>query len=143
MIVTLQKRLKTMAHRSSKTYLRGGARTTTTAKKERRMIAFLKTATAPAAIFAAAITFGAMTASEASAGEFCRQDVTGHMTGCGYSSMEQCQAASAGVGGDCFRDPNLSNSANNDSGNALAYQPKSSRTRKGSPAAGPTTNTNQ
>lgn len=104
---------------------------------------FLKTTTATAAVAAAAIAFGAMMASDASAGEFCRQDVTGHMTGCGYSSMEQCQAASSGVGGDCFRDPNLGNSASNNSGNALAYQPKSSRTRKGSPAAGSAANTNQ
>lgn len=108
---------------------------------------YLKTATATAAVAAAAIVFGAMIASDASAGEFCRQDVTGHMTGCGYSTMEQCQAASSGVGGDCFRDPNLNNSASNNggnAGNALAYQPKkSSHTRKASPAAGPAANTVQ
>src|SRR5258708_33995170 len=124
MIVILQKRLKAMAHRSSKTYLRGGARTNTTAKKERRMKAFLKTATAPAAIFAAAITFGAMTASEASAGEFCRQDVTGHMTGCGYSSMEQCQAASAGVGGESFSSPNTSQHRRKQNRNTRPHTPE-------------------
>lgn len=104
---------------------------------------YLKSATVAAAV----IVFGAMIASDASAGEFCRQDVTGHMTGCGYNTMEQCQAASSGVGGDCFRDPNLNNGASNNSGsagNALAYQPKkSSRTRKASPAAGPTANSGQ
>lgn len=60
---------------------------------------------APATAIAAAALFGALTTGSAAAGEFCRQDVTGHMTGCGYSTIEQCQAASAGIGGDCFRDP--------------------------------------
>ena len=44
------------------------------------------------------------------AGEFCRQDVTGHMTSCGYSTMQQCKDTSAGIGGDCFRDPKLGSS---------------------------------
>jgi hypothetical protein len=91
----------------------------------------------PAATFVAAVILGAMTTGSASAGEFCRQDVTGHMTGCGFSTMEQCQASSAGMGGDCFRDPNLpantanaGNKANTANGgkksspsNAFAYQP--------------------
>jgi hypothetical protein len=98
----------------------------------------LKAAILPAATLAAVIAFGAMIAPEASAGEFCRQDVTGHMTGCGFDSMAQCQAASAGIGGDCFRDPFL-----NDSKNAYAYHPKSSRARRGSPTAGMGANTSQ
>ena len=98
----------------------------------------LKTVAAPAAVFVAAIAFAAMTAPETSAGEFCRRDVTGHMKGCGFSNMEQCQAASAGIGGDCFRDPFL-----DDSGNALAYHPKSSRSRSGARSAGTAANVNQ
>ena len=94
-------------------------------------------ATAPAATLIAAIAFGALTAPEASAGEFCRRDVTGHMTGCGFAAMEQCQASSAGVGGDCFRDPYLK-----DNSNANAYYPKS-RSRSGSPTAGNAANANQ
>jgi hypothetical protein len=94
---------------------------------------FLKEATAPAAAFLAAIAFGAMTAP-ASAAEFCRTDVTGHMTSCGFDSMAQCQAASAGIGGDCFRDPYLKD-AKNDDKNAYAYHPKSSRLKSGSAAA--------
>jgi hypothetical protein len=90
----------------------------------------LKAATAPAAALLAALTFGAMIAPEASAAEFCRTDVTGHMTSCGFDSMAQCQAASSGIGGDCFRDPHL-----NDSKNAYAYQPKSSHSTNGSPKA--------
>jgi hypothetical protein len=99
---------------------------------------FLKTATAPAAALLAALAFGAMTAPDASAAEFCRQDVSGHMTGCGFTSMEQCQAASAGIGGDCFRDPNL-----NDSKNAYAYHPESPRSKSGSPRAEKPTNSTQ
>jgi hypothetical protein len=82
----------------------------------------------PAATFVAAVILGAITPGSASAKEFCRQDVTGHMTGCGFDTMEQCQAASAGIGGDCFRDPNLAtnsaaNSANRKPSNAFAYEP--------------------
>jgi hypothetical protein len=99
----------------------------------------LKTTAAPAAVLLAAIAFGAMSAPEASAGEYCRRDVTGHMSSCGFDNMAQCQAMSAGLGGDCFRDPFL-NDSKNGSTNAYAYQPKSSRSRKASPAARKDTN---
>ena len=57
----------------------------------------------PAATFVAAVILGAVTTTgTANAGPICRQDVTGHMVGCGFSTMEQCQAASSGIGGDCF-----------------------------------------
>ena len=98
----------------------------------------LKTLAAPTAVLFAAVAFAAMTAPAASAGEFCRRDVTGHMTGCGFSNMEQCQAASSGIGGDCFRDPFL-----NDSSNALAYHPQSSRSRSAARSAGAAANVNQ
>ena len=39
--------------------------------------------------------------------DYCRQDVTGHMTSCSFDTLEQCQATSSGIGGDCFRDPFL------------------------------------
>jgi len=58
------------------------------------MKAFAKIS-APATAVVAVVAFGAMSENKASAGEFCRQDVTGHMTGCGFDSMEQCKAASA------------------------------------------------
>jgi hypothetical protein len=98
----------------------------------------LKATTAPAAALLAAIAFGAMIPAEASAGEFCRRDVTGHMTGCGFDSMAQCQATSAGLGGDCFRDPFL-----NDGKNAYAYQPKFSPPRRGSRTVGKAANTSE
>jgi uncharacterized membrane protein len=98
---------------------------------------FLKATTAPAAALLAAIAFGAMT-TPASAAEFCRTDVTGHMTSCGFESLAQCQAASAGIGGDCFRDPNLG-----DSKNAYAYHPESPRSKSGSHAAAKAADTSQ
>jgi hypothetical protein len=91
---------------------------------------FLKAATAPAAALLAAVAFGAMTTPDASAAEFCRTDVSGHMTSCSYTSMEQCKASSSGIGGDCFRDPYL-----NDSKNAYAYHPESPRSKSTGKAA--------
>jgi hypothetical protein len=88
----------------------------------------------PAATFVVAATVGTMNANPAHAGQFCRTDVTGHMTSCGFDTMEQCQAASSGIGGDCFGDPkSQSNSASNATAlggvnrNAFAYQPRASR----------------
>ncbi|WP_407179129.1 DUF3551 domain-containing protein [Bradyrhizobium sp. STM 3562] len=98
---------------------------------------FLRATAAPAAALVAAIAFGALLApTEASAGEYCRQDVTGHMTSCGFDTMEQCKATSAGIGGDCFRDPWLpaktaSNATTKGHRNSYAYQPKSSRVKHG------------
>jgi hypothetical protein len=93
---------------------------------------------APVAVMIAVGALGAMTAKQAIAGEFCRQDVTGHMTGCGYDTLAQCQAASAGIGGDCFRDPNK-----NDNRNAFAYQPNSPHLKKGVRSQGSPANANQ
>ena len=89
----------------------------------------------PAATFVVAATLGAaalgVAASPAQAGEYCRTDVTGHMTGCGFDNMEQCQAAASGIGGDCFRDPNFKGTASNatsgDGRNSFAYAPKRHR----------------
>ena len=73
------------------------------------MRAFLKVA--PVAAIVAIAALGAMSGKQASAAEFCRQDVTGHMTSCGF---------------DCFRDPSLNNSRD-----AFGYQPNSSHPKKG------------
>lgn len=88
------------------------------------MRTFLKVA--PVAAIVAIAALGAMSGKQASAAEFCRQDVTGHMTSCGFDTMEQCKASSAGIGGDCFRDPSLNNSRD-----AFGYQPNSSHPKKG------------
>jgi hypothetical protein len=99
--------------------------------------AFLKAATAPAAVLFAVMAVAAMTTPGASAGEFCRSDVTGNMTSCPYASLAQCQAASAGIGGDCFRDPFLNDSKNGNA-NAYAYHPEQPRSKR---AAGKADNT--
>ena len=83
---------------------------------------------APATAIAAAAILGALSTGSATAGDYCRQDVTGHMTSCSYSSMEQCKAMSAGVGGDCFPDPFASK---NNPNNALAHAPKAPHAAKG------------
>jgi hypothetical protein len=128
--------IDTMAYPSLKFHMSSGAELTN--GTENTMKNFLKLASAPAAALVAAIAFGAINMPAANAGEFCRTDVTGHMTGCGFDSMAQCQASSSGLGGDCFRDPYL-----NDSKGAFAYLPKSSRSKHGSPAAGRAANTSQ
>jgi hypothetical protein len=79
----------------------------------------------PVAAMVAVAALGAMSGTQANAREFCRQDVTGHMTSCGFDTMEQCKAASAGIGGDCFRDPFLK-----DNRDAFAQYPNSPRPKK-------------
>jgi Protein of unknown function (DUF3551) len=83
------------------------------------MSQFLRMSAAPAAALVA-LGFAAFAASAtpASAGEYCRKDVTSAMTSCSFDTMEQCHAMSSGRGGDCFRDPFLPER------NVLAYAPK-------------------
>ena len=89
----------------------------------------LKITAAPAtALFAMA--FVAMV-TPASAGEYCATNSSG-MRGCGYTSLEQCQAATAGVYGNCYRDPFLAASATSTStntNNAYASGPKHPRSK--------------
>jgi hypothetical protein len=85
--------------------------------RENNMKQLLKITAAPAtALFALAL---AAMATPAAAAEYCRQDITSGMRSCSFTTLEQCQAMSSGRGGDCYRDPFLT-----DSSNALAYQPK-------------------
>src|SRR3981189_59828 len=80
-----------------------------------------KLSAAPVAgLFAMALVAMATPAS-AGPNEYCRQDITSGMRSCGFSSLEQCQAMSAGRGGEFYPGPFLANTSN-----ALAYQPKSS-----------------
>ena len=66
-----------------------------------------------------ALTFVA-TATPASAHmyEYCRRDVIGYTVSCGFDTLAQCQAMSSGRGGDCLRDPSLSDIAS-----TYAYAP--------------------
>jgi Protein of unknown function (DUF3551) len=111
--------LSTLAHRYAAPICAAGL--DNNKQQEMKMNAFAKLI-APAAALMAVASFGALTTGTATAGEFCRQDVTGHMTSCPFASLEQCQAASAGIGGDCFRDPKLA-ASQTDNHNAFAYQP--------------------
>jgi Protein of unknown function (DUF3551) len=82
----------------------------------------LRAATISAATLAAAIAIGALfTPPTARAGEYCSLD-TDHMTSCGFSSMQQCEAMRSGLGGECFRDPSLKdNNIASINRNAYAY----------------------
>jgi hypothetical protein len=103
-----------MVRRSSTSHF--GFKGLKSAKKRNQMKQFLKMTAAPsAAIFALAMF---ATASPASAGEYCRTDMS-YMRSCGYDTLEQCQANASGRGGTCDRDPFLANTSN-----ALAYAPK-------------------
>jgi len=91
----------------------------------------LKLSAAPVAVLGAMAFFA--TATPAAAVDYCRTDVTAGVRGCGYSSLEQCQAMSAGRGGGCDVNPfpsggsSNANTAGNTAGgssNAFAYQPK-------------------
>jgi Protein of unknown function (DUF3551) len=80
---------------------------------------FLKTTMTPAtALFALGFVAFTSSATPASAGEYCRKDVTSATTSCSFDTLAQCQGMSSGRGGDCFRDPFLP------SRDALAYAPK-------------------
>jgi Protein of unknown function (DUF3551) len=78
---------------------------------------FLKLSAAPITALCA-FAFVTM-ATPASAGEYCRKDITSAVVSCSFDTLAQCQDMSSGRGGDCYRDPFLP-----DAKNALAYAPK-------------------
>jgi hypothetical protein len=93
--------------------------------REENMIQLLTRAAAPATAALFALAFAGLTATTASAFDYCRRDITSYMLTCGFETMAQCQAMSSGRGGDCLRDPFLASPSN-----ALAYQPRHVRARK-------------
>ena len=94
-----------------------------------KMKQFLKMTAAPASAMLA-LAFVAMT-TPASAGEYCRTDVTSHMQSCGFDTLEQCQNMSSGRGGSCDRDPFLATTTSS----AYAYQAKPSHSKRPAQAA--------
>src|SRR5436305_15070506 len=58
------------------------------------------------------------TATPASAGAYCRKDVTSAVVSCSFETLAQCQDMSSGRGGDCYRDPFLPTA-----GSAYAFAP--------------------
>ena len=93
--------------------------------RKNKMKQFLKMAAAPASAMLA-LAFVAMT-TPASAGEYCRTDVSSHMLSCSFDTLEQCQMMSAGRGGSCDRDPFLPATTTS---NAYAYQAKPSHLKR-------------
>jgi hypothetical protein len=78
---------------------------------------FESMATSTAAL--GALTLAAIaTPASAHTYEYCRRDVIGATLSCSFDTLAQCQAMSSGRGGDCLRDPFLS-----DIGSAYAYAP--------------------
>jgi hypothetical protein len=87
--------------------------------REMNMKQLLKISAAPAAGLLALALVAMATPAAASPGEYCRTDVTSNMHVCSFTSLEECQGASAGRGGSCYRDPFLPATSD-----ALAYQPR-------------------
>ncbi len=100
-----------------------------------KMKQILKISAAPAGVFCALVFFPAATPAAAAPVDYCRTDTSG-MRGCGFSSLEQCQAMASGRGSNCYENPfpasgNASSSASGNasssgkaSSSAYAYQPK-------------------
>jgi len=89
----------------------------------KKMKQLLKLSAAPITALSA-LAFVAM-ATPASAGEYCRKDVTSAVVSCSFDTLAQCKDMSSGRGGDCFRDPFLRATSS-----AYAYQPKHLRSKK-------------
>jgi len=93
-------------------------------QKEEEMKPTSRTFTASAATLFA-FAFFVMTAPAVHADDYCITNGAQAAHGCGYPTMEACQAASAGIGGQCAA---AASSSKNPS-DALAYQPKQPRSR--------------
>jgi hypothetical protein len=102
----------------------------TICRKDRKMKPISRTIVASAAALST-FAFVAIATPAAQAGEFCGTNTSG-MRGCGFSSLEQCQASASGVGFSCDRDPYFT-----DASTAMAYQPKHSGARSAHHAAKP------
>jgi Protein of unknown function (DUF3551) len=66
-----------------------------------------------------------MAAPAVHADEYCVIGGSNSVNGCGYSTMEQCQAGASGRGGMCVQHASPAASASN----SLAYQPKQPHAR--------------
>ena len=81
----------------------------------------LKISAVPAGVFCALVFFSAATPAAAAPVDYCRTATSG-MRGCGFSSLEQCQAMASGRGSNCYENPFPE--GGNASSSAYAYQPK-------------------
>jgi len=100
---------------------------THTERDEMKTKQLLKISAAPAGVFCALAFFSTATPAAAQV-DYCRTDTSG-MRGCGYSSLEQCQAMASGRGSNCYENPfpqgaSAKASSSKPSSSAYAYQPK-------------------
>ena len=101
---------------------------THTERDEMKTKQLLKISAAPAGVFCALVFFSTATPAAAAQVDYCRTDTSG-MRGCGYSSLEQCQAMASGRGSNCYENPfpqgaSAKASSSKPSSSAYAYQPK-------------------
>ncbi|WP_245312529.1 DUF3551 domain-containing protein [Bradyrhizobium macuxiense] len=76
-----------------------------------------------AALFACGLFV--MAAPAARADDYCITNGAQAAHGCGYPTMEACQAASSGIGGSCSH-----NGSAKSASDSLAFQPKQKHSRK-------------
>src|SRR5258707_7737233 len=101
---------------------------TRTERDEMKTMQILKISAAPAGVLCALAFFSTATPAAAAPVDYCRTDTSG-MRGCGFSSLEQCQAMASGRGSNCYENPfpaggNARASSSKPSSSAYAYQPK-------------------
>jgi len=98
---------------------------THTERDEMKTKQILKISAAPAGLFCALAFFSTATPAAAAPVDYCRTDTSG-MRGCGFSSLEQCQAMASGRGSNCYENPfpQGGSASGNASSSAYAYQPK-------------------
>jgi hypothetical protein len=93
--------------------------------RENKMKQLLKMTLAPAAALFTLALVATATPASANPNEYCRLDYTSSMRNCSFSTLEQCQAMTAGRGGTCYRDPFLATASS-----AYAWQPKAIHSKK-------------
>jgi Protein of unknown function (DUF3551) len=94
--------------------------------KEEKMKSTSTKLTASAATLFTTLFF-VMTAPTAHADDYCITGGAQAAHGCGYPTMEACQAASAGIGGTCGRA-----GTSNTPANAMGYQQKKPHSKRAS-----------
>src|SRR6267142_6900332 len=73
-------------------------------RDEMKTMLILKISAAPAGVLCALAFFSTATPAAADPVDYCRTDTSG-MRGCGFSSLEQCQAMASGRGSNCYENP--------------------------------------
>jgi Protein of unknown function (DUF3551) len=98
-----------------------------------KMKQILKISAAPAGVLCALAFFSTATPAAAAPVDYCRTDTSG-MRGCGFSSLEQCQAMASGRGSNCYENPFPEGGRASSSGNASSSAYAMLRKAQGSPS---------